>query len=146
MFGGSQQGGSGSNLVRLTSLFPSKKGNGTFVGSIKPDAFNTLFKLMQEAHSKGVDLMFIASPDKQNQGRAVLYVAPSNKASQGGQAAPGPFGAPAPQQQFQAPVQTQVQPSIAATATPFAMGGAASTQGNISNPPKDEIDSLLESL
>lgn len=140
MFGGSQQGGGGSNLVRLTSMFPSKKGNGTFVGSIKVDSFNTLFKLMQEADQKGVDLMFIASPDKQNPGRAVLYVAPGNRPANNQKAQPaGPFGsAPA---QVQATV-TQPGPVTFAGASQPAIAANQSVQ----NPPKDEIDSLLENL
>lgn len=145
MFGGNQQGGGGSNLVRLTAMFPSKKGNGTYVGSIKPQAFNVIFKMMQEADSKGVDLMFIASPDRQDNNRVVLYVAPSNRASGGGVQQAGPFGSQPASfggggQNF-APAPPQASSGPAPTAAPFGAQG-----GGVSNPPKDEIDALLESL
>ncbi len=154
MFGGANQGGGGSNLVRLTSLFPSKKGNGVYVGSIKPEAFNTVFKVMQDAHAKGVDLMFILSPDKRNPNNGVLSIGASNRQSNSGGGFGGqqtPFGpqvtAPAPTQYTQPPAQfaTPVPQSqnAAMTAAPF---GAQAGVSNPTNPPKDEIDDLLESL
>lgn len=139
MFGGTQQGGGGSNLVRLTALFPSRKGNGVFVGSLQLEGFATLFKVMKEAHDQGVELMFMASPDKKNQGRAVLYVAPGRnkpQAAQGGMGGANPFAG-----LQTAPVQQPVPNTIAPAATPFTQ-----PSGGPANPPKDDFDSLLESL
>src|SRR3990167_344065 len=65
MFKGSKQGGGGNSLVLLTGLFKFKSGKPGAVGSIKTEAFDTVYKLMQEADEKGVELVLIVTPPKQ---------------------------------------------------------------------------------
>lgn len=145
MFGGDRQGGGGSEFVGLTGLFKSKSGK-SLVGSIGPDAFNTLFQVMKECNDKGVELVFIVSGPGQNQGensrvagRLSVVVGsprPEGRGQRGGPAA-GPFGG--------SPART-TEPVSAAPAKSAAGGNpfAAGVGAKANNPPKDELESFLE--
>jgi hypothetical protein len=131
MFGNSRQGGGGKDqFVRLTGLFQTKKGN--WIGRVKVEQFDTLIKLMKDAHGRNGTLNFIISPDKSGKPAMSVVVGDEYK-PQGQQAAGGGmFGnapVPAPQAQFQA------QP---APAREVSFGTA--------DVPKDDFDKLLESL
>lgn len=142
MFGNTRQGGGGKDqFVRLTGLFPTKKGN--YIGRVKADQFNAVFKLMQDANAINGTLNFIIAPNKQSQKPELFVVVGQEYNPQAAApAAPaGPFGAPA-----QA-AQPLTQPVPAAG--PFAAPAAAPTrtvQFGAVETPKDDFDSLLENL
>ena len=138
MFQGQRQGGNDrSGFVSLTGLFETKKKTG-YVGSVKTEAFPVLGGLMDEAASKGVDLVFFVGQDKQGGYRLYATVSrprpePSDQQEQvrgtrGGYAqqrnsSPGPVG-----------------PS--SLTNPRGIGGFSNKTAN--NPPKDDMDKFLE--
>lgn len=164
MWQGNRQGGGGNDLVFLSGLFTSKTGK-SMVGYIKKEEFNTIFKLMQECHEKGVDLMMIVSGPGDKGGNlagrlsAAVGRPRQPQGQQGGffgqtQAPTGPFGGPTQQTPMQAPSQIPVGPFAASAQAPqtgpaFQFQAPVATGGNIggqtaNNPPKDELESFLE--
>jgi len=144
MWQGSNQGGGGNEFVFLTGLFASKSGK-SITGSISPDAFNTLFAMMQDANSKGVDLVFVVSgpgqnagPDSKMKGRLSVVVGRPKQQFSAPQAAPaGPFGG--------RPVAGPIPAPGSAVPTPTpAQGFAFGATQAASNPPPDELEKFLE--
>jgi hypothetical protein len=133
MFRGSKQGGGGSSFVTLTGLFPTKKGTGV-IGSIKPEAFDTLGKMMEECFEKNVDLVFFIAEDKERKGKAVGYLSatvgtPREPQQKGGSRFGNKYGS-----QQSAPRQSNSGGGL--------FGGGNS--GPSKNPPKDPLDGYLE--
>lgn len=117
-------------MVELTGLWLSPKGSLT--GNMTPDKFSALFQLMKEAHAKGVGLFFVAAKAKEPKGSMAgrLYVAvsrPQQQPAQPAQPAATPFDVPS------------------GSTSPVASGPFTSPNAPV-NPPKDELDSLLESM
>lgn len=135
MFGNTKQGGGGKDaFVRLTGLFQTAKGN--WIGRIKVEQFDTIIKLMKDAHGR-VDpqgnrgtLNFIISPDKS--GKPAMSVVVGDPYAGKGSNQGGMFSGATPQQ---APVETRPTP---APTREVAFGQA--------DVPKDDFDKLLESL
>jgi hypothetical protein len=82
MYKGSTQGGGGSKFVDLTGLFPTKKGTG-LVGFLRPQEFDALIAVINEAADQGVDLMFfVGKPREGAKESGRLSVSPSNRPSE----------------------------------------------------------------
>lgn len=127
MFGNTQQGGGGKDpFVRLTGLFQTKKGN--WIGRVKVQQFDSLVKLMKDAHSRKGTLNFIIAPDKS--GKPVMSVVVGDEYKPQGQQGTGGgmFGAP---------------PQQAAAPAPAPAREVTFGQADV---PKDDFDKLLESL
>ena len=141
MFGNESQGGGGKDtFVRLSGMFQTKKGN--YIARIEATAFNTVFKMMQEAAAlPGGTLNLIVSKNKKSGYPEVYAVVgkPYEKPTQEVTSA-GPFG------NSGSPAQTTAQPA-APSAGPFgaAPAGREVQFGNV-DVPKDHFDSLLENL
>lgn len=128
MWGGTKQGGGGSKFVTLTGLFPTKKGTGV-IGSIKPEAFDTLGKMMDECAEKGVELVFFVAEDKERRGKAVGYLSVTVGTPREQSAPRGGWGNR----------NRNTQPTRSNSGGLFGGG-----QGPSKNPPKDELDNYLE--
>lgn len=132
MFGNTRQGGGGKDqFVRLTGLFQTKKGN--WIGRIKVEQFDTIIKLMKDAHSRNGTLNFVIAPDKS--GKPAMSVVVGDEYKPQGNQGGGMFAAPAaaPPQQFS---PAPAGPAQAAREVTFGQADV----------PKDNFDALLESL
>ena len=145
MFGNTRQGGGGKDqFVRLTGLFPTKKGN--YIGRVKTDQFNAVFKLMQDANAINGTLNFIIAPNKQTQKPELFVVVGQEYNPQAAApAAPaGPFGAPVAPAPAAAPA-ANVFGNVPA-APPAQPQQQRAVQFGAVETPKDDFDSLLENL
>jgi hypothetical protein len=134
MYKGSTQGGGGSKFVDLTGLFPTKKGTG-LVGFLRPQEFDALIAVINEAADQGVDLMFfVGKPREGAKESGRLSVSPSNRPSEE-RPRSASRGGERPQQSAPRPGGTR--------------GGTGNVQSSgrkvtRENPPKDPLDSFLE--
>jgi hypothetical protein len=134
MFGNTRQGGGGKDaFVRLTGLFQTKKGN--WIGRVQVQQFDTLVKLMKDAHSRNGTLNFVIAPDKSGKPAMSVVVGDEYKPQNQGNQSGGMFAqaAAAPPQQF--------SPAPATTAPP-----AREVTFGQADVPKDSFDKLLEDL
>lgn len=142
-FGNERQGGGGKEMfVRVSGVFPTAKGN--LIARINIDAFDTIYKMMQQAAQIGGSVNFIISKNKQS-GKPEMYAVvgqPYNKPNQPqAQEAPGPFA------QFGAkPVQAVVSQPTNFPVQATSAQGARNVEFGQADVPKDDFDKLLESL
>ena len=110
------------------------------MGSVKPEAFATLFNLMEEAFKENKELVFFVSENKRpdSKAKATLAVTISQKpqnSGYGNRSGGSPFGA---------------QPAAPAPASPVVSGftqrSRPAPKVTKENPPKDELESFLESF
>ena len=132
MFGGQKQGGGGNGMVNLTGLFNTKSGKGV-VGYLKPEAFETLYKMMSEAWEKKVDLVFYVAPENNpklpNMSARLSLAIGTPRHSKGGGFVGGGSTASSP---FSNKLSAPSGPSFGSGKSP-------------DNPPKDDIEDFLES-
>lgn len=134
MFGGRKQGGGGSEFVTLTGLFKTKSGKG-LVGNVKPEAFDTLMKMMEDADEAGTELVFyVGSPRGDSEKVAATLAVTVGK----------PRQETAPSGSRFARKNPGTSSRRGETGAGVGIEAALSRGSDKQNPPKDPLDDFLE--